>query len=425
MVTVAAASSTAGLGLYKTYSTPDLVAEFGKEDGNNAFYCPSTPSTGNVIIPSMTGGHVEGMCAKAIGRQSHAEGHGTVAEGAFSHTEGDVTAATGKYSHASGHGTLASGDYSHTEGYESQASGRSSHAEGRRTLASEGFAHAEGQNTTASGQTAHSENYYTTASGRNSHAEGEQSVASGNDSHVEGCYTKASGNTSHAEGDTSESSGETSHAEGLSTKSIGAYSHSEGNGSIAQGHTSHAEGGIQDVELGTMRPNIAIGDSCHVEGGGENYAGSRCYQVLGVYGISSVGKAELSNWSPVSVDIPNTIMLDSVEGLSGIVSKKPYYSVRLGGNYDFIGRILSVDTVSNLISCDNTPASWIGRSDPPRFNNNRYDQLWIPDYPELGTYTLGYGAHAEGYDTKALQNGAHSEGTGTVAAGKYSHAEGQ
>lgn len=163
---------------------------------------------------------------------------------------------------------------------------------------------------------------------------------------------------------------------------------------------------------------MAIGDSCHVEGGGNNYSGSRCFNVLGVYGLSKVRSGD-GRRAPDVVETENTIKLDSVTGLEKLVGSKVYYSIRLDCNYDFIGRIMSVDTVDNTISCDNIPTG-----DNAVFCGNRYDQLWIPTHPELGTYTLGYGAHAEGFDTKACQNGAHSEGTETMAAGKYSHAEG-
>jgi len=168
---------------------------------------------------------------------------------------------------------------------------------------------------------------------------------------------------------------------------------------------------------------MAIGDSCHVEGGGNNYAGSRCYNVLGVYGVQTMVDQSASRRKPDVITTPNTIRLDSVAGLEGVVSstKHPYYSIRISANEDFIGRIMSINPADNTIVCDNLPLS---STSGVKFCGNRYDQLWLPDYPELGTYTLGYGSHAEGYYTKASQNGAHAEGSETMASGKYSHSEG-
>ena len=262
------------------------------------------------------------------------------------------------------------------------------------------------------------ENFYS------SHAEGGSTRAIGKYTHAEGRDATADIRYAHAEGSHTFAGGMGSHAEGFGTPAnnnmaLGQGSHSEGCKSIALGQASHAEGGPQSVELGTSRGNTAIGDSCHVEGGGNNYSGSRCFNVLGVYGLSAMTDKDPSRRQPDVVETPNTIKLDSVEGLVGLVGSKVYYSIRLDSNYDFIGRIMSVDTVNKTISCDNVPSS-----PAAKFCGNRYDQLWIPGYPELGTYTLGHGAHAEGFKTTACQNGAHSEGTETVAAGKYSHAEG-
>lgn len=154
--------------------------------------------------------------------------------------------------------------------------------------------------------------------------------------------------------------------------------------------------------------------------------------MLGVYGLSAMIDNNPSRRPPDVVETPNVIKLDSVEGLDKIVvpdkldskgkivvGTHPHFSIRMSSNYDFVGRIMSVDTVNKTISCDNLPSD-----SNAKFCGNRYDQLWIPGYPELGTYTLGYGAHAEGYSTTAQQNGAHSEGVDSVAHGKYSHAEG-
>jgi hypothetical protein len=50
--------------------------------------------------------------------------------------------------------------------------------------------------------------------------------------------------------------------------------------------------------------------------------------------------------------------------------------------------------------------------------------LFVPSHPEIGTAILGYGAKAEGYNTKALTNYSHAEGYYTQVIGQYGHAEG-
>lgn len=126
-----------------------------------------------------------------------------------------------------------------------------------------------------------------------------------------------------------------------------------------------------------------------------------CYNVLGVYGISAMFDSSPSRRQPDLIETPNTIKLDSVDGIKDIVKNKPYYSIRLAGNFDYIGRILAVDENNNTISVDGLPYTSNANGNP-KFCGNRYDQLWIPDYPELGTYALGYGAHTEGYASRAL-----------------------
>lgn len=51
--------------------------------------------------------------------------------------------------------------------------------------------------------------------------------------------------------------------------------------------------------------------------------------------------------------------------------------------------------------------------------------IWVA-YPPIpiGTYTVGLGAHAEGYQNAAAQIGSHSEGANNISSGKYSHTEG-
>lgn len=119
--------------------------------------------------------------------------------GSFSQNR-EADSAIGENSHAEGHNTVASGLHSHAEGSGTTASGMQSHAEGSGTEASSLRSHAEGANTTASKEMSHAEGYATTASGTCSHAEGNSTTASHNSSHAEGNSTTASNFASHAAG---------------------------------------------------------------------------------------------------------------------------------------------------------------------------------------------------------------------------------
>jgi hypothetical protein len=50
---------------------------------------------------------------------------------------------------------------------------------------------------------------------------------------------------------------------------------------------------------------------------------------------------------------------------------------------------------------------------------------YVSEKPDKGNVDLGYGAHAEGVGTKALNAMSHAEGRETKALGQYSHAEGR
>lgn len=85
--------------------------------------------------------HAEGYITTASGFASHAECGGTIASGNRAHAEGFNTTASGSYgSHAEGYNTIASGDYgAHAEGLSTDASGNSSHAQNHGTCA-QGYA---------------------------------------------------------------------------------------------------------------------------------------------------------------------------------------------------------------------------------------------------------------------------------------------
>ena len=102
---------------------------------------------------------------------------------------------------------------------------------------------------------------------------------------------------------------------------------------------------------------------------------------------------------------------------------KVYYTIILGGNYDYHGEILEVNESEKTIKVTNyiQPKGDDG--------NHRleagHSYLFLPNYLNYGTKTIGAGGVAVGYGTRANSIGAHAEGYYSIAAGKYSHAEGK
>lgn len=95
---------------------------------------------GSVVIasdaPSRASGEnaVAESSGNASGRNSHAEGNGSLAQGAYSHAEGYNTTAGGIGAHAQGYSAVANGEYSHAEGYGTIASGQHQHVAGKWNL---------------------------------------------------------------------------------------------------------------------------------------------------------------------------------------------------------------------------------------------------------------------------------------------------
>jgi hypothetical protein len=102
------------------------------------------------------------------------------------------------------------------------------------------------------------------------------------------------------------------------------------------------------------------------------------------------------------------------------------YSAKLPGNFDFVGKVLEV--AGNLISVDNHNNSnllTMLNTLEGNVDGSSSEYIWFPNKPNLnGDITMGTGASASGYSTKAVMVGAHTEGYNTIAAGKYAHAEG-
>ena len=293
-------------------SESQLISLIANDD--NAFYCPSDATIGNVVL-NFYGQHAEGGSVHAIAKYSHAEGRGSIAEGRYAHAEGNITTAggvgahaEGMYSkalgnrshaegertyaleagcHAEGYDTSAYGMYSHTEGYQTKADGRESHAEGYLTIATGVGSHAEGSHGYALSDYAHAEGVSCIASAVAAHTEGYQTSALNEvAAHAEGAYTKASGNSSHAEGYYSITQNRASHAEGYQTSAIAQAAHAEGVQTEANGSGAHAEGG---AVLGTTpyKGGTAIGAGSHAGGyktlakGNWSYAGGEQTSAIG------------------------------------------------------------------------------------------------------------------------------------------------
>lgn len=141
-------------------------------DDDNGIYYPTDPTVGNCLIINAYGNHAEGQSTKALGRQTHAEGRGSIADIRYSHAEGTFTYAGGMASHAEGYGaagdtkhkTIAMGTGSHAEGWMTKTFGNGSHAEGCTNISYMDGSHVEGGNADHSQQNI--------AFGRYSHAEG-------------------------------------------------------------------------------------------------------------------------------------------------------------------------------------------------------------------------------------------------------------
>lgn len=240
-----------------------------------------------------------------------------------------------------------------------------------------------------------------------------------------------------------------------------------GHDNVALGECSYTEGGSFAAEAGTSTGNIALAPATHAEGAGENVAGTKAFQIVGFWQLSTVVGTQgegaltassyknnrvaykqnsdtLKDLSSFGNNLPlkNTIQisatseakteLDKIQEILDAKKTSPVpsfaseplsISLRLKGNYDCVGEILSiVDRENGIISCSNISSNMMNWN--TSFQGTEYDQMWLVNYPLIGDRVIGYGSHAEGFGTHAGHNGAHSEGRDTIASDKYAHAEG-
>lgn len=103
--------------------------------------------------------------------------------------------------------------------------------------------------------------------------------------------------------------------------------------------------------------------------------------------------------------------LDDIEG----IEIGDIYSLKIGANYDFYGKVTHLDTNNNIVTVSSfTKGTTTDLSDAV---------MWFPYKPQIGTQVNGGAEHAEGYETTALNWASHSEGCNTLAEGRYSHAQ--
>jgi hypothetical protein len=210
------------------------------------------------------------------------------------------------------------------------------------------------------------------ASGSFSHAEGQNTQANGYASHAEGRGAIANGQASHAEGESTQANGYASHAEGYTTTTLGNYSHAEGNDAKTVGLYSHAEGIFSYTGQNAYSCSINNGN-VEIDASQGDLTGTYLDGTIIYYGnINNIG-------NPIS---------------SGIVT----------GSF-FNG----TNTTFQLLNDASITIAAAGIIDG---GGNLTNQLG------------GYGAHAEGYGSRAIGDYAHAEGRSAMAIGTYSHAEG-
>lgn len=259
----------------------------------------------------------------------------------------------------------ALGKYSHAEGFNTEATGDYSHSEGQDTYAEGIVTHAEGYSTQATGDYSHTEGYETETNNIASHAEGFETAANGIAAHTEGYGTSANSDYSHAEGERTKASGIAAHAEGYSTEAFGDDSHTEGYDTFS---------GIACFE---MTKNIELHNS-----------------------LNNLYWLYLNN---------SNIDFKPYVDIAYIAYDNKYYSCTYWNKEDT--RIMIRTKESIAINSN--------------FDDLERKHLLILNKPTVGDSCIGKAAHAEGYNTHAIEDYSHTSGLGTIAIGKAQTAIGK
>ena len=288
---------------------------------------------------------------------------GNVASGDYSSARGRGTTASGKNSSAEGVETEASGHTSHAQGNNTKSLGTNNHSQGRGSVANGGYGtHAQGVNTTAMGDRAPHAQGYSTNSLYKLHPEWTWDIKKGTVPTTDDILREWEQNKFLL------ARGETSHSEGEDTISLGNVTHSEGKQTIAIVPYSHTEGYHTLTSKDTETSSNLLYAS-HSEGYGTTTDGSGAHSQG--YNTTSIGKGAHS------------------QGVSSVTAKQ--------AGVDFKN-----DTKDTIKS------KWSGISS----YNNRF------------LLSRGTGAHAQGYNSLALENYSASFGKATIAMGEASEAHG-
>lgn len=164
----------------------------------------------------------------------------------------------------------------------------------------------------------------------------------------------------------------------IGSSAEGIYTYAGGDGSSALSYASYAHG--KQVSSGAKGFRLISGTG--IEGGSGTYTldGTEGIEVDDIYSIHD--SSYLPQHGKITAINGNTITVDN------------FYPLNLKSEED-----LAIEPWRNM--------------------------LFIDAKPEIGTIEGGYGAHAEGVNTKALKTGAHAEGSSTEAIGIFSHTEGR
>lgn len=158
------------------------------------------------------------------------------------------------------------------------------------------------------------------------------------------------------------------------------------------------EGTSSAVQSNLENKSISEGSSAF---GGQTTAGTRGYK-----------------WTAIDF-ASKTITLSTP--LEGSIGAGAILSIINGSKYDKCSKVsATADKGSVTIKVESLPFTSVVTD-----SGDDAMTLMVYSNPLAGNVDLGQYAHAEGFNTKALQKYSHAEGKDTVAAGQYSHAEGR
>ena len=174
--------------------------------------------------------------------------------------------------------------------------------------------------------------------------------------------------------------------------------------------------GENSVIFNDYENNIADGDFTQVSGIG-NRAGSKCFRLdTKVY---KDGQRYNHNGKYYLKDITPEILPYIKEA----AAKKPFYTLVLNYNYDLQGKLTGVGTDETGTYIEVTNYLEINANTGTTLYADSY--IFIPDYADIGTDTIGKGAHVGGMYCQALADGAQANGLRTKVIGQCGETAGR